>query len=404
VPAGQPASRRPGGALLALLVLLAGCSATAQTGEHTDGTGRAAERAPDTSVPPATVPPPSAPVVGPPPGPGALVDATPITAPPGTRAWRITYGSRGVGDRPTLVSGVLLAPDGPDGASDRPLVTYGHATTGTADDCAPSRQGTTLLPFPEAMAARGWAVVMSDYEGLGTDGPHPYLVGVSAGRNLLDAARAARSVPGAGVGAASRVGILGFSQGGHAAAFAAQQAAADAPDLAVVGVALAAPVSDVVSFTRRAEDIQPGVLVTVAGSYARAYPELDLAAVLTDTARADIDVLERRCIGEVNNHFNRPVAEVMKARATTEPGFRARMDENLTGQAPPGMPALVVQGQRDDIVDPAATHQLVQRWCARGAGVDEVLLPERNHAALAEQPFFDWLAARFAGEPAPSTC
>ena len=43
------------------------------------------------------------------------------------------------------------------------------------------------------LIVQGVVVAATDYEGLGTPGPHPYIVGASEGHSVLDAAVAAAS-------------------------------------------------------------------------------------------------------------------------------------------------------------------------------------------------------------------
>ncbi|MGH2417137.1 MAG: alpha/beta fold hydrolase [Candidatus Limnocylindria bacterium] len=88
----------------------------------------------------------------------------------------------------------------------------------------------------------GFIVVATDYEGLGTPGLHPYFVGESEGRAVLDAARAARGFicPDKD----DTVALAGHSQGGHAALFAAELAPTYAEDLPVVGTVAVAPAGD----------------------------------------------------------------------------------------------------------------------------------------------------------------
>ena len=43
------------------------------------------------------------------------------------------------------------------------------------------------------MLAQGYVVTATDYPGLGTQGIHPFLIGVSEDRAVLDSVRAARS-------------------------------------------------------------------------------------------------------------------------------------------------------------------------------------------------------------------
>jgi alpha-beta hydrolase superfamily lysophospholipase len=71
------------------------------------------------------------------------------------------------------------------------------------------------------MMARGYVVVATDHPGLGTPGMHPYLIGVSEGRAVLDSVRAARDLPDAG--ASNRFVVWGHSQGGHASLYACCQ-------------------------------------------------------------------------------------------------------------------------------------------------------------------------------------
>ena len=68
----------------------------------------------------------------------------------------------------------------------------------------------------------------TDYEGLGTPGDHPYLIGVSEGRSVLDMVRAARKLD-SNLG--KRVVIAGHSQGGHAALWAASLQRSWTPEL-----------------------------------------------------------------------------------------------------------------------------------------------------------------------------
>ena len=338
--------------------------------------------------------------------PGTVIESRPIEAVAGGRAEAFSYHSTDASGADIAVSATFLAPDGPAPEGGFPLITWGHPTTGAADGCQPSIHGVASLPYPEDLVRRGWAVVATDYEGLGSAGPHPYLVGASEGHAVLDAARAASQLEGSGVAAGGPVVIWGFSQGGHAAAFAAQLAPTYAPDLDVVAAAVAAPVSDVAGFTRRAEEMpdQLGVVLTTVNGFAAAYPELDPASVLTTDGTDLLREVEHRCIGEINELATRPVAEVLAAPPSADSAFASRFAENRAGDAPVAAPVLVVQGADDDIVAPAATMALVERWCAQGVVVESVVRPGVGHGVLAPEPFLDWIADRLAGAPATSSC
>ena len=188
----------------------------------------------------------------PPGNPGALIRWEPMPAPAGVRAWRILYHSTALDGSDVAVSGTVFSPDRPAPTGGFPLVAMGHNTTGLARVCAPSLDPFQPLPgaseaFYEQQVAGfvdgGFAVAATDYQGLGVlDGLHPFLVGETAGFNVLDAVRAARALPDLALDPETI--LWGHSQGGHAAAWAAQLAPAYAPELPISGVILGAPAVD----------------------------------------------------------------------------------------------------------------------------------------------------------------
>ena len=126
-----------------------------------------------------------------------------------------------------------------------PVVSWAHGTSGIADSCAPSRDPKGPYTFYAATQFSAWlkagyAIANTDYEGLGTPGVHPYLVGRSEGRGVVDIVRASRQLDGR---LARRYVIAGHSQGGHAALFAAGLGPKWAPELRLRGVAAYAPAS-----------------------------------------------------------------------------------------------------------------------------------------------------------------
>ncbi len=109
---------------------------------------------------------------------------------------RVLYRSTDRTGDPHAVSGTVLVPKTPwIGPGRRPVIGYAAGTQGIGDTCAPSRQLSEGFEyeslFMAGMLARGWAVAMTDYEGLGTAGMHTYMDRESQGRAVLDALRAA---------------------------------------------------------------------------------------------------------------------------------------------------------------------------------------------------------------------
>src|ERR1700704_1691553 len=174
--------------------------------------------------------------------PGTLVRQEVIDgAPLGATAYRVLYRSTGLDNKPILVSGVVIVPSGDPPPGGRPIVAWAHPTSGVVSRCAPS---LAIFLFEQIQGLRsfvrdGYVVAATDYPGLGTPGPHPYLVGTSEARAVIDSVRVAATLPGAGGG--KKFVVWGHSQGGHAALFTGIIAKTYAPELSLLRVAAAGP-------------------------------------------------------------------------------------------------------------------------------------------------------------------
>ena len=82
----------------------------------------------------------------------------------------------------------------------------------------------------------------TDYQGLGTPGVHPYLIGKAAARSALDIIGAARQLD---RHLSKKFVIAGHSQGGHAALWTADYAKRWAPGLKLRGTMAFAPASHI---------------------------------------------------------------------------------------------------------------------------------------------------------------
>ena len=148
----------------------------------------------------------------------------------------LLYSSQAVDGKTIAVSGTVAVPKGKAPKGGWPVITWAHGTIGIADACAPSiigMQANYDSPLLNRWLKAGYAVVRTDYEGLGTPGEHPYLIGVSEGRSTLD--MVARRAQAGHARSARSVVIAGHSQGGQAALFAGSLAKKWTPDLNVRG-------------------------------------------------------------------------------------------------------------------------------------------------------------------------
>lgn len=423
--------------LAALMVLVAACSAaddqagSPSSAPATSSTAPAADDAPGPST--GSPPSPAGPLPAGPEGdaffvppdplpagdPGAVIWARqlPSTVGGGT-AWQVLYrSSTGSGD-PVAVSGLVVVPPGPPPPAGRRVVALAHSTTGVADACAPSRAvaspGSTGSQEVAAVAAgamaQGWVLAATDYRGLGTPGTHPYLVGQLAGRDVLDLARAAGRLPGTGVDASSSVAVLGHSQGGGAAIFAAELAPTYAPELHLVGAVAGAPATEL---GRRITSWPPAsgqdtgfAMMTVAGFHA-AYPALDLGSVLSERGAAALPTVEDGCVGEVLAAFGTADPAQLFTPDGPDADWQAALETNVAGRQPTDVPVYLFHGDADAVVPAAWSADYQARACDAGANVTRVVYPGRDHGSVlfaALGPAFDWLSARLDGQPAGPGC
>jgi len=342
--------------------------------------------------------------------PGDVISTTPIIAPAGSRAWRVLYHSRAVDGRDVAVSGVIVAPTGKGPPGGRPVVAWAHGTHGLADACAPSRaiDVTYRLPGIRDFIRAGYVVAATDYEGLGTPGEHPYLVGASEARSVLDIARAARRLPGTDAGA--NLLVYGHSQGGQAALFAAELAAGYAPELHVLGVAAVAPVSDVTTMLPGAarNPALVGYVVMAAVGLHAAYPSVDLGTVLTPPTLARLSIVDQLCSDDVVDAFAElPPGSVIVRNPVEVPAVAALEARNRAGNVATAVPQFVIQGDRDLLVPPRQSDLYVARACALGDRVLYRVYPGQDHVGARDVSVRDveaWIAGRVAGTPAPSSC
>lgn len=386
---------------LLLLLPVAGCGRDVPSGSAATGSR------PQAFQPPGPFYQPPAPL---PAGrPGQLIRAESLEAPPGYAAWRILFHSRDVAGRDIAVSGFAVMANGPVPAGGRPVLAYAHGIRGLARLCAPSNVTEPLagLATFAPLLKRGAAVVATDYPGLGAPGPHPYLVGVSEARSVLDAVRAARQL--AAVNAGHRVIVFGDTQGGQAALFAGQIAASYAPELHLLGIAAENPPTDLVAFERHAAAAPFAVesLLEAAAGYSAAYPSADLRAILTPRGRADLGLLQRECDDQFGlATAGQAVSAAFSKDPLTTPPWSTGLAADSAGQAKTPAPILITQGTADQVYAAGITASFVRRICKLGDTVDYRTYPQIGHGVtIASVPdVLAWIAGRLEGRTAPDTC
>ena len=327
----------------------------------------------------------------------------------GADAYRIMYLSESVAGDPIAVTGTALVPPAEAPSGGRRVLTIAHGTTGIADDCAPSKDPVpTELSLMGPYVEAGYLIAESDYEGLGTPGRHPYLVGESEGRGVLDAAKAARALPGADAG--DQLAIFGYSQGGHGALWAGQLAADWAPEFDLVGTVAGAPATEIPVIVSAAGSMPiAGFLYMIFAGFAEAYDDADLSLVLTPAGLEQIDRVDEGCVGQVLRAFaGRPASELIRPDAATVEPWATLAEENNPGNVATDAPVLIVHSEADNVVPAALSEILAGRMCDEGQVVERrVYEGTMDHGGAvpdAVSDGFAWVEARFAGEEPASTC
>jgi acetyl esterase/lipase len=259
-------------------------------------------------------------------------------------------------------------------------------------------------PWLGGLLQQDLVVAATDYQGLGTPGPARSAIGLSAGRAVLDVARAARGLQAAGAG--GRMVLAGHSEGGHAVLWAAELARSYAPELQVLGVAATAPGAELAT-TLKLSRFRPAavtsgpMLIVVAWSDAYRVPP----DVLTPAGRMAVDRVRTRCLLELARDPATPTVRL--GDLLTTPPWPALLARNTPGHVATPAPILIAQGTDDETVVPAATGALVQRLCHAGDTVELRTYQYTGHFDIPKVAASDvtaWIGDRLAGRPARSTC
>lgn len=351
-------------------------------------------------------------------------------------AEKILYTSTTVDGTPVATSGFVINPANPWlGPGPTPTVVFAPGTRGSSDACAPSRGPWMLgqlnastgalginyeLASYEAAAALGMRVVVTDYIGLGTPGPHTYVLHDEEAHALIDAARAV-------IPAGDPIAFYGYSQGGGAAAAAAEEAPSYAPELNVKGTYAGAPPADLLATL---EGVDNSTIVAVLGyaahGWADRYPEIGAVvnANANDRGREFFASTADSCIpgdmlrwGGTNTVTLSTNDKGLGAILAENPASAKRFADQRLGNTAPPTPIMVATTGHDDIVPSAQVTQLARDYCAAGVQVtylDENIPPLTpgfklgpNHAAGVLTQLgssMSWVLARFNGAPVPNNC
>ncbi len=297
-------------------------------------------------------------------------------------AYQVLYKSTDGKGQPVAEAATVLVPHGPwQGSGTRPLLSYQIAEDSLTTRCQPSYTlrtgvlggsalgvGTYEVSLSLTALLDGYAVVYADYEG-----PHSqFIAGPQSAHGVLDGIRAVLHYAPAGLSPATKVGLWGYSGGGAATGWAAEQKQLYAPELNVVGAAEGGVPSDLkLMLTHNNGTATAGLLIIALVGLDRAYPEAGLYAALNASGRQIFASASQQCTLEtaIPYAFTRIENYTTLADPIDSPVAQYMYQKNDLGQATPAMPILNYQDQLDEIVPVSGNDQLAQKYCDAGARV-----------------------------------
>jgi alpha-beta hydrolase superfamily lysophospholipase len=324
----------------------------------------------------------------------------------------VLYTTTGLNGEPIPVSGLILAPEG-ESDTPRPVLAYSRGTVGVIPACGTSYLSDPFANIPNAqiLIDEGFVITATDYPGLGTSGVHPYLVGTIEAASVLDSVRVARQLA---TGAGDTFASWGNSQGGHAALWTAQTAAAYAPELTLIGVAASAPAIDLSGIFSFNYGTSGGAFVVSMALYAWSffYPEIDLDALITPEYRASFEAAAQSCFTNpygilllgLQSKISPPEDYLAFDPLETE-AYRQVIEAN-TPSGDINVPILITHGAADTLIPIEGSINAAAMRCERGEDVQLVRYPATEHdsSAHAGLMVIGWIQDRFAGRPTSPNC
>lgn len=358
---------------------------------------------------PATVPP------------GTLLESSPFptvdvrVARAHATATQITYRSTsGVDGSATAVTGAVLTPTTEPPADGWKIVVFGQPGVSTREECGPSRYANLLGNGSqiELLLREGYLVVMTDYQGLGSKGPHPFLEPKTLGYNIIDAVRAARQLE---PRASTRWAAFGGAEGGEAAWAAAELAPTYGQGLDMVAAVAINPYANLSAVPFEALNgtlnfEQLPLMQYIVNGVAAWHPEVAIDDYLHGFVRENNDALLQCSAAGLDARnrlvFDMQAADVAPVNAEAAERLSAilRSWSVPSGAGPTQVPIMVVVGSVDGMVWTDWTRDAARRACEQGEQITWLLRAAEGHDNIKLQEALRWLADRFNGVPVDGSC
>ena len=353
---------------------------------------------------------------GPIPPPGTTIESVPLdpalSLTGAGPAYRVLYSTVDQHDQPAVSTGAVFLPPGPAPEGGFPVIAWAHGTVGLGDDCTPSALPRSPRDdeYLSHWLNQGYAVVASDYAGLGTPGLMSYLNSVTTAHGVVDSVIAAHDM---GLPLSPEWAIVGQSQGGGAAVASARWATefSAGTGLDYRGVVATGTPANIDNFVRQAGPaLQLPELGPVANAYTayilaafrEARPDLDINSVLTPEGLAAAERAETVCVRPLTDELaDLTPAAFFSAPLSSIPGMAEALYEYM-GTPSTGFdrPLFLGVGLLDRDVPPASTLAFYDQLVANNQNVTLRIYPEEDHSGTVLASMADstpFLRSVFAG-------
>jgi len=322
--------------------------------------------------------------------------------PPEVSAVRILYHSRSASGEDVATSGVVLIPsEQKPPAGGWPVIAWAHGATGVARPCAPSlMRNVGHGPFLSMYVTLGYAVVATDYTGLGTNFRNAFLDAQSNATDVIGSVSAARAaVPQLG----AKWIVIGEGEGSLAAVAVAerQNEIHDAGYLGSIAISGLADAKEVFAHSTQA----PASSTFLAYGIKTVYPQFQVTDMLTEKALALYQQIQQNCAETAVAQL--PPAETLRPGWDNNEFVKQYFARNILGQTQTRGAILVISADADRTVPVTIAAPLIARMCKQGDRVQWERYPDVDPARVIGDSARDqitWIEARFAGRPAPANC
>lgn len=347
-------------------------------------------------------------------GPGGLVkveretNTSLYTLAPNLSLSRFMYRSKSSNGTVVTVTAYLLWPytarDYGDGV---PVVAWAHGTSGPHDECAPSNIQNLWHHFqaPYQLALLGFAVVATDYAGLGVAEDasgnfivHEYLNGRAQGNDVAYSIPAAQE---AFPELSKRFVVIGSSEGGMAAWGFAEKLVQE-PMEGHLGTIALSPVTNVLRLPKTGP-ILPLLLLMMSGTLETHYSQYKPEQIFTPEGLQSLGTyVQLKGCSTVLYNINS--TNILKEGWQDNPAVQHYLNEAAVGGKRVSGDMLIIQGGVDPIVFPPSVTEAVDELVKANpsSNIQYHLLPNVSHAPAMYgglQIYLDWIAARFSGKP-----